>query len=132
MSTREERQALANCATPPPPTLPPSLGKPVPLSRLVEPLVRLLYDTVQQFRDWAASVNSESSPNGRICFDDGDMAKMVIAKAQEDGGDPRITNEKPGVVSTAVKRCMTRCGMGRATRIREAKQNLLGAGQPAE
>lgn len=132
MSTREQRQELARCASPPPPTLPPSLGKPVPLSRLVEPFCRLLYDTVQQFRDWAASINSESSPNGRTCFDDGDMAKMVIAKAQEDGGDSRITGEKPGVVSTAVKRCMSRCGMGRATRIREAKQALLGSAQPAE
>lgn len=132
MSTREQRQALAQYASPPPPTLPPSRGKPVPLSRLVEPVVRLLYDTVQLFRDYAASINSESSPNGRTCFDDGDMAKMVIAKANEDGGDPRITDEKPGVVSTAVKRCLSRCGMGRAARIREAKQNLLGAAQPAE
>ena len=133
MSTREQRTALARCASELPEQMPPALrGKPVPLSREVEPHCEALYNEDANFRAAAASVNGINSPNGRLCFDDRDMAAAVKAHADANGGNPRILNALLGELSSAVKRCMTRRGLGRAMRIREARNNLLTSGVPAE
>jgi len=133
MSTREDRQALAQAAQDLPSELPVATGgRPIPLSREVEPHVEALFADNADYRKAAGSVNSENSPAGRLCFDDSDMAEMVRTHAQANGGNPRILTAVRGVLSTAVKRCMTRRGVGRAMRIREARNNLLGAPQPAE
>jgi len=135
MTTREDRQALARCAPELPLELPAARsGRPIPLSREVEPHVEALYKDDADYRAAAASINKEDSPNGRVCFDDGDMARAVKKHAEQNGGNPRILNAVLGELSTAVKRCMTRRGVGRAMRIREARSNLLSgpSPQPAE
>jgi hypothetical protein len=132
MSSREQRQELARCAPDLPEQLPPATkGRPIPLSREVEPHCDALFSEDTDFRAAAASVNSEGSPAGRLCFDDSDMAEMVRAHAKDNGGNPRIINAVRGVLSTAVKRCMTRRGVGRMQRIREAKNRLLTGGAPS-
>jgi hypothetical protein len=111
----------------------PVRGKPRPLSQVVEPEVEALYNEDEDFRLTAASVNIENSPNGRVCFDDAEMARKVKASAQKNGGNPRIINAMLGELSTAIKRCMTRRGVGRSQRIQTARNNLLGSSpQPAE
>jgi len=138
MSTREQRQELARCAPELPEHLPPATrGREFPLSREVEPHCDALFSESDKYRAAAASVNSEDSPAGRPCFDDSDMAEMVRAHAKDNGGNPRIIDAVRGVLSTAVKRCMTRRGVGRSMRIKEAKSRLLTGGgtpsaQPAE
>jgi len=135
MTTRSDRQALARSAPDLPPTLPPrTRGKPIPLSQHVEPHVEALFSDDAEFRAAASSVNTESSPAGRTCFDDSDMAEKVRAHAMTNGGNPHIINAVRGALSTAVKRCMTKRGVGRAMRIRAARNNLLGlhSAAPAE
>jgi hypothetical protein len=113
--------------------MPPQLhGKPQPLTRIVEPFVERRYQEDDDFRAAAASINSENSPNGRTCFDDRDMAYAV----KEDGtkaGIQRIIDAAMGELSTAIKRVMSKRGIGRSQRIMQAKQALmLGSAQPAE
>lgn len=136
MGSRQQRQDLARCAPDLPEHLPPATrGKEIPLSREVEPHCDALFSGNDDYRAAVASINSEDSPAGRLCFDDSDAAEMVRTHAKDNGGNPRIINAVRGVLSTAVKRCMTRRGVGRAMRIKEAKSRLLtGApsAQPAE
>jgi hypothetical protein len=111
-----QRTALAQCAPELPEQMPPALhGKPIPLSREVEPHCEALFNEDPEFRAAAASVNAINSPNQRLCFDDRDMAAAVKEHAKENGGNPRILNAALGILSSAVKRCMTRRGLGRAT-----------------
>src|SRR5262249_767424 len=132
MSTREQRQELARCAPELPEHMPPATkGREIPLSREVEPHCDALFSSNDVYRAAAASVNSEDSPAGRLCFDDSAMGGMVREHAKDNGGNPRILNALRGVLSTAVKRCMTRRGVGRAMRIREAKSRLLTDGTPS-
>lgn len=133
MSTREQRNQLAQCAPDLPDQLPPPVsGKPRPLSQVVEPHVEALYNDDREFRIAAASVNSMNSPNGRVCFDDAEMARKIKADATKNGGNPRIINALLGELSTAVKRCMTKRGVGRMQRLKAARNNLLSVAQPAE
>jgi hypothetical protein len=133
MSTRQQRQELAACAPDFPAELPPRVrGKPLPLTKIVEPFVEKRIKEDEDFRAAAASVNAENSPNERVCFDDRDMAAAI----KEDGRQARIQriiDVGMGPLSTAVKRVLSLHGLGRAKRIREAKQALLlGSAQPAE
>lgn len=136
MTTRAERNALARCAPEFPEQLPPQVsGRPQPLTRIVEPFVEKRVKTDADFRAAAASINSENSPNGKVCFDEKDMADAIL----EDGtraGVQRIIDATVGALSTAIKRVMTKRGCGRAQRIAEAKQRLaIGPGfsaTPAE
>jgi len=133
MTTRAERNALANCAPEFPLELPPQVrGKPQPLTRIVEPFVERRVKTDAHFRAAAASINTENSPNGRVCFDDQNMAAAILEDGEK-AGVQRIIDATMGALSTAIKRVMTKRGQGRAQRIAQAKQALmLGSAQPAE
>jgi hypothetical protein len=134
MTTRRERsKALARCAPALPEELPAQVrGKPLPLSRIVEPYVEARYKDDPEWRAKAGSVNPANSPNGRVCFDDKDMAEAIKADATKNHGSPRIINAVIAELSTAIKRCMSRRGVGRSQRIAEAKSALLLSGSPAE
>ena len=133
MRRREQRNELARCVPELPDQMPaPVRGKPRPLSQVVEPYVEALYNNDPEFRTSAASINAENSPNGRVCFDDADMARRVKADAVKDHGNPRIVNALLGELSRAIKYCMTRRGVGRMQRLKAARNNLLGSAQPAE
>jgi hypothetical protein len=132
MTTRQERSALANCAQELPAAFPPKVkGKPQPLTQIVEPFVEKRFKDDDGFRACGKSINAENSPNGRVCFDDRDMAAAIKADGME-AGVQRIIDATMAALSTAVKRVMTSRGVGRRQRIAEAKQALLLSSQPAE
>ena len=132
MNTRRQRQELARCAPVLPDELPPKLrGKPQPLTQVVEPFVDKRFKTDDAFRARSSSINSEDSPNGRVCFDDHDMA-LAIKEDGEKAGVQRIIDETIAALSTAIKRVMTKHGVGRSQRIAYAKQALYLGSQPAE
>jgi hypothetical protein len=133
MTTREKRSELARCAPELPELLPPKLqGKPQPLTTIVEPFVDRRFKGDEKFRAAAASINAENSPTGRCCFDDRDMAAAIKIDGT-DAGIQRIIDASLGLLATAVKRVLSKRGIGRGQRLAEAKQALLlGHTQPAE
>lgn len=133
MTTRQQRQELARFAPDFPVELPAQLrGKPQPLTRIVEPFVEKRFKDDENFRKAAASLNPENSPNGRVCFDDRDLAAAVKADGIK-AGVQRIIDAALGELSTAIMRIMSKRGVGRKQRLAEARSSLLlGSSQPAE
>ena len=132
MTTRQQRTALAQCAPDLPTELPPrKRGKEPPLTVVIAPYVEKRFSTDADWRKSVSSINAENSPNGRTCFDDKDAA-VVIKQDGQDDGVRRIIEASVAAMSTAVKRVLTKHGVGRNQRIAEAKQIMRLGAQPAE
>jgi hypothetical protein len=130
---REQRTELARSAPELPEEMPAKVrGKPQPLTQIVKPFVDKRFKGDAAFRMAAASINTENSPNGRICFDDRDLAAAI----KEDGEKAqvqRIIDASMGLLSTTIKRVLAASGVGRSQRVAKAKEALmLGSAQPAE
>jgi len=132
MTTRQQRNELTRFAPELPTQLPPKLrGKPLPLTQIVEPFVEKRFKDDEGFRALGSSINDQNSPNGRVCFDDKDMAE-AIKQDGERAGVQRIIDATVAALSTAIKRVMTTHGVGRRQRFARARDALQLGSQPAE
>lgn len=130
--SREQRRALTRYAPELPEEMPAKLrGKPLPLSHIVGPFADKRLKNDADWRARAASINPENSPNGRVCFDDRDLA-AAIKEDGEKASVQRIIDASMAALSTAIKRYLTGRGIGRRQRIAQAKEAQLLAPSPAE
>ena len=104
--------------------MPAPLRGPMSAVDAVQPHVRILYDTDEEFRSFVSSLSPDDSPSGRLCFDDARAALKVKDRAKETD-DTFVCNLTLGKTSTAVKYNMRRVGLARPQRIEQAHQNLL-------
>jgi len=129
---REHRRAVVRAAPALPDTMPPTItrGKPRYVD-MVKPYVDTVFNGDEEFRKYVGSLNPETSPSGRLCFDDAYAAKKIKTAIDENGSNALLAALSPADLWFYVIYALRRSGIWRTQRIQAGEANLL-AGQPAE